>query len=42
LRIKDDKTILGIRILTLQAGEPKIARLMLRGGIASEVAARLH
>jgi len=42
LRISDDKTILGIRVLTLQAGEPKIARVMLRGGIAPHVAERLR
>ena len=41
LRITDDKTVFGIRILTLQAGEPKIARIMLRGGIAESVAKRL-
>jgi hypothetical protein len=41
LRIADDKTVFGIRILTLQAGEPKIARVMLRGGIAESVAKRL-
>jgi hypothetical protein len=41
LKITDDKTILGIRVLTLQAGEPKIARVMLRGGIAPQVAERL-
>ncbi len=41
LRITDDKTLFGIRILTLQAGDPKIARVILRGGIAPEVAARL-
>jgi hypothetical protein len=41
LRINDDKTIFGIRILTLQAGEPKIARVTLRGGIAESVAKRL-
>ena len=41
LRITDDKTVFGIRILTLQAGEPKIARVMLRGGIAESVAKRL-
>jgi hypothetical protein len=38
LRITDDKTIFGIRVLTMQAGAPKIARVMLRGGIAPEVA----
>jgi hypothetical protein len=42
LKITDDKTILGIRVLTLQAGEPKIARVMLRGGIAADVAARIR
>jgi hypothetical protein len=41
LRITDDKTIFGSRVLTLQAGEPKIARVTLRGGIVPEVAARL-
>ena len=42
LRITDDKTVFGIRILTLQAGEPKIARIILRGGIAPQVADRLR
>jgi len=42
LRIMDDKTIFGIRVITMQAGEPKIARVILRGGIATEVAARIH
>ena len=41
LRITDDKTIFGVRVLTMQAGEPKIVRIMLRGGIAPEVAERL-
>ena len=41
LRITDDKTIFGIRVLTMQAGDPKITRVTLRGGIAGEVAARL-
>jgi hypothetical protein len=42
LRITDDKTIFGTRVLTLQAGEPKITRVMLRGGIAPQVADRLR
>jgi hypothetical protein len=42
LRVTDDKTVFGIRVLTMQAGEPKIARVMLRGGVAPEVAARIH
>jgi hypothetical protein len=41
LRVTDDKTIFGIRVVTLQAGEPKIARVTLRGGIAPQVAERL-
>ena len=40
LRITNDKTLFGVRVLTLQVCEPKIARLMLRGGIAPEVANR--
>jgi ankyrin repeat protein len=42
LKITDDKTILGIRVLTLQVGEPKIARVVLRGGIAGDVAAYIR
>ena len=42
LHITDDKTIFGIRVLTMQAGEPKIARVMLRGGIVPQVADRLR
>lgn len=42
LRITDEKTMFGICVLTLQAGEPKIARVILRGGIAAEVAERLR
>ncbi len=42
LRVTDDKTVFGIHVLTLQAGDPKIARVILRGGIAPEVAARIH
>jgi hypothetical protein len=41
LRITDDKTIFGIRVLTLRVGDPKIARVMLRGGVAPEVAAHM-
>jgi hypothetical protein len=41
LKITNDKTIFGIRVLTLQVGDPNIARLTLRGGIAPQVAARL-
>jgi hypothetical protein len=41
LRITDDKTIFGIRVLTLQVSEPKIARVMFRGGIAFDVAERV-
>jgi ankyrin repeat protein len=41
LRITGDKTIFNMHVLTMQAGDPKIARVMLRGGIAPEVAARL-
>ena len=37
LRIADDKTVFGIRVLTLQAGDPKVARVILRGGIAQDV-----
>ena len=40
IRITNDKTLFGVRVLTLQVGEPKIARVMLRGGIAPDVANR--
>ncbi len=42
LKLTDDKTVLGIHVLTLQAGDPRLARVMLRGGIATEVAARVQ
>jgi hypothetical protein len=40
LHVTDDRTFLGVRVVTLHAGEPRIGRLVLRGGIAPDVVAR--
>lgn len=41
LHVSDDRTFLGTRIVTLQVGEPRLARVVLRGGIAARVVERL-
>jgi hypothetical protein len=40
LHVADDRTFLGVRVVTLHVGKPRLARLVLRGGVAPEVAAR--
>jgi len=42
IRVVSDKTFLGTRVVHLQAGEPKIARIYLRGGVADAVVDHLR
>ena len=37
LHVANDRTLLGKRIVTLHVGEPRIARVVLRGGVAPQV-----
>ncbi|MBA3386407.1 MAG: hypothetical protein H0T95_07295 [Chthoniobacterales bacterium] len=41
IRLVSDKHLLGVRIVRLEVGQPKLARVYLRGGIADAVAERL-
>jgi hypothetical protein len=41
LHLVSDKVFLGIRVVTLHVGDPKIARAVLRDGVAARVAERL-
>jgi len=42
LRVLSDKKLLGTRLVHLQVGEPKIAKIYLRGGVADAVVDRLR
>ena len=42
MRVMSDKTLLGMRVVQLQVGEPKVSRIYLRGGVADSVIDRLR